>query len=99
MGNRTFLGATLLLTGTLCIAVAVIAAAWLDTSFAHENTALNQATVQAALQGKSIDFWTPPVTIVSPAVIWAAFGVGGWLTLVGLVVGLRSVPSAALRTA
>jgi hypothetical protein len=97
MGNRTLLGAMLLLTGALCIAVAVIAAAWLDTSYAHESTALNQAQLQAALQGKTVNDWAHHVSIVSPAVIWAAFAIGGWLILVGLVIGLRSLRQGEFR--
>ena len=97
MGNRVVLGAMLLFAGALCVGVAVISAAWLDTSYAHENTALNQASVQAALAGKVITQWTPHVSIVSPAVIWSAFGLGSCLILAGLVVGVRALPSASLR--
>ncbi len=92
MANRTLLGAVLLLVGTLCIAVAVIAASWLDTTNVHENTAVTQATVQAALQGKTIAEWPHAPQIVSPLVIWSAFGLGGWLTVAGFVIGLRSLP-------
>jgi hypothetical protein len=98
MGNRALLGAALVMSGTLCIAVALIVAAWLDTCYAHENTALTQAAMQAALQGKTINVGTPHVSVIAPPVIWCGFALGGGLILVGLLVGLRGLPPAIRLT-
>ncbi|HLJ92307.1 MAG TPA: hypothetical protein VKU02_03855 [Gemmataceae bacterium] len=90
MANRMWFGAILLLVGGVFIAATVFAASWIDTTNVHENTALNQSAVQAALQGKTITEWTQHFTIVSPLFLWAVFGIGGFLIVVGLLIGLRS---------
>jgi hypothetical protein len=93
MANRMIFSAMLLTVGGLCIAVTVLAASWIDTTSVHESTALNQAALQAALQGKTIGEWTHHFRIVSPIVLAASFGVGGYLIVSGLVIGLRSISS------
>jgi hypothetical protein len=90
MTNRMWFGATLLLVGGLCLAATVFAASWIDTTNAHENTALNQSAVQAALQGKAITEWTQHFSIISPMFLWLVFGIGGFLIVGGLLIGLRS---------
>jgi hypothetical protein len=91
MANRTLFSATLLSVGGLCLAVTILAASWIDTSSVHENTALNQAAVQAALQGKAITEWTQHFSIVSPKLLWTSFAIGAMLILGGLIIGLRSL--------
>jgi hypothetical protein len=86
-------GATLLVVGGVCIAATVFAASWIDTTNVHENTALNQSVVQAALQGKAITEWTQHPPILSPMFLWLVFGIGGFMIVSGMLVGLRSFRS------
>ncbi len=90
MANRMWFGAILLLVGGVFIAATVLAASWIDTTNVHEDTALNQSAVQAALQGKTITEWTHHFPIVSPMFLWTVFGIGGFLIVAGLLIGLRS---------
>jgi hypothetical protein len=99
MTNRTLFGAVALIVGGLCVAVTVCAASWIDTTNVHESTALNQAAVQAALQGKAIAEWRQHFhMIVSPLLLWSAFAIGGFLILAGMIIGLRSLPSRSLSS-
>jgi hypothetical protein len=99
MANRTLFSAVTLMVGGLCVAVTVCAASWIDTTNVHESTALNQAAVQAALQGKTIAEWQQNFhTIVSPLLLWTSFALGGCLILAGMIIGLRSFPSGPLSS-
>jgi hypothetical protein len=91
MLNRILFGAALVLAGALCMVVSVHAAAWIDTTHAHENTALNQASLQAQLENKTLNEWTPPPSILSGSVVWSCFAAGGSLALAGCVIGLRTL--------
>ncbi|HEV8058776.1 MAG TPA: hypothetical protein VGP68_02830 [Gemmataceae bacterium] len=97
MSNRVALAITFVVAGIICITVSVLALAWMDNVGRHERTAEIQAAVQAELQGKSQKDLPPYSAIVSPALMWITFVIGGYFAGSGFVVGVRflRVDSAA----
>jgi hypothetical protein len=91
MKERVLLGGVFLLTGMVCVAVTVIAAAWLDAVSLHERSAELQAAVQAQLQGKELAPFAPYRYTLSPIMLWTSFATGGYLLVAGFVVGVRSL--------
>jgi hypothetical protein len=66
----------------------VVGAAWVDTAYVQEHTALNQASVQLGAQ--RVGPWYTRVSVMAPLIIWVAFGVGLGLITLGTLFGLFS---------
>jgi hypothetical protein len=94
MRERMTLGAVMLLTGMLCAAVTVIAAAWLDAVTIHERSAELSFAVQAQLQGKTLQDLPPSSHILSPLMLWVTFGIGAYLLVAGFLISYRALSSA-----
>jgi hypothetical protein len=91
MTNRVMLAVIFVAAGILCVAVTLIAVAWVDNVARHERTAEIQLAVWAELQGKMVNDQPPYSNILSPLMSWIAFGLGSYLVGTGFVIGVRSL--------
>jgi hypothetical protein len=90
MRERIALGSAMLIAGAICVAVTLIAAAWLDAVSMHERSAEIQAMVQLDRQGKEAIKVPPPALVLSSLMLWSTFVLGGYLLVAGFVMGVRS---------
>jgi hypothetical protein len=91
MTNRVSLAITFVISGILCVAVTIVAVAWMDNVARHERSAEIQAVVQADLQGKVPKELTPYSGVLSPLMVWITYGMGSYLVATGFMVGIRSL--------
>jgi hypothetical protein len=88
MEHRSLFSAALVVAGAVCLTAAALGAAWVDTAYLQEHTALNQASVQLGPQ--RVGQWYTRVSVMAPVIIWVAFGVGLGLVTLGALFGLLS---------
>jgi hypothetical protein len=91
MSNRGLLAITFVIAGILCVAVTIIAVAWVDNVARHERSAELQAAVQVELQGKTLKDLPPYTGVLSPFMTWITYGIGSYLVGTGFVIGVRSL--------